>query len=453
MQITSGGPILMAQVENEYGSFGSDAEYMGKLRQALVDGGFNIPMFACNPPYDIHKGFRKDLFQVANFGSDPEKGFKTLREFQSTGPLMCGEFYPGWFDTWGASHHLGNTPRYLADLEYMLNHGASFSIYMVHGGTTFGMWSGADRPFKPDTSSYDYDAPISEAGWCGEKFRVTRELMSKYLMPGEKLPDPPAANPVMSVPEFTLNETAGIFENLPAAVSDASPRNMEAYDQEHGCILYRTTLSAGSAATLRADSVRDFAWVFLDGKQIGVMDRRWTNNEVRLPERSGEARLDMLVEAMGHLNYGRPMEDRKGLRTPVQLVCGDTNLTFSGSWQVYPLRLDKPMLRSLKWRKEAANGPAFWRGTFGLDKAADTFLDLRSWGKGVIWVNGHCLGRYWNIGPTQTAYLPGPWLHKGRNEVVILDLLGPTKPVMAGVEKPVLDQLRPELDFGGVAGK
>ena len=144
------------------------------------------------------------------------------------------------------------------------------------------------------------------------------------------------------------------------------------------------------------------------------------------------------------------MEDRKGLRAPVQLVCGDTNVTFSEAWQVYPLRMDKPMLRSLKWRKEAANGPAFWRGTFELDKAADTFLDLHSWGKGVIWVNGHCLGRYWNIGPTQTAYLPGPWLHKGRNEVVILDLLGPTKPVIAGLEKPVLDRLRPDLDFGGL---
>jgi beta-galactosidase len=453
MQITKGGPILMAQVENEYGSFGSDAEYMGKLRQALLDGGFDIPLFACNPPYDIHKGFRKDLFQVANFGSDPAKGFKTLREIQPAGPLMCGEFYPGWFDTWGASHHLGNTPRYLADLEYMLKHGASFSIYMVHGGTTFGMWSGADRPFKPDTSSYDYDAPISEAGWCGEKFRVTRELMSKYLMPGEKLPDAPAANPVISVPEFSLNETAGIFENLPASVSDDSPRNMEAYDQEHGCILYRTTLPAGSAATLRAEMVRDFAWVFLDGKKIGVMDRRSTNNEVQLPERSGEARLDLLVEAMGHLNFGRPLDDRKGLRAPIRVVCGDTNLTLSGSWQVYPLRMDKPMLQSLKWRKEATNGPAFWRGTFALDKAADTFLDVSSWGKGVLWVNGHCLGRYWNIGPTQTAYLPAPWLHKGQNEVVIMDLLGPTKPVVAGLEKPVLDQLRPELDFGGLAGK
>jgi beta-galactosidase len=210
---------------------------------------------------------------------------------------------------------------------------------------------------------------------------------------------------------------------------------------------------AGSAATLRAEGVHDFAWVFLDGKQVGIMDRRWTNNEVRLPERSREARLDMLVEAMGHLNFGRPMDDRKGLRAPVGLVCGDTNMTLSGSWQVYPLRLDKPMLRGLKWRREAANGPAFWRGAFALDKVADTFLDLSSWGKGVVWVNGHCLGRYWDIGPTQTAYLPAPWLHKGENEVVILDLQGPSKPVMAGLEKPVLDRIRTELDFSAPAGK
>ncbi len=451
MQITRGGPILMAQVENEYGSFGHDAEYMGKLRQVMLDSGFNIPLFACNPPGDLRKGFRKDLFQVVNFGNGPEKALNTLRELQPSGPLMCGEFYPGWFDTWGAPHHLGNTPQYLADLEYMLKRGASFSIYMAHGGTTFGLWSGADRPYKPDTSSYDYDAPISEAGWCGEKFQLTRELMSKYLMPGEKLPDAPTANPVMSLPEFSLNETAGIFENLSAPLVDDCVTNMEAYGQGHGCILYRTSLPAGSAATLRFEAVSDFAWAFLDGKKIGVMDRRSTNYEVQLPERAGTARLDLLVEAMGHLNYGRVMNDRKGLRGPVRMVCGDTNAILSASWEVYPLRLNEKMLRRLKWSEGIAKEPAFWRGSFKLDKPADTFLDLRSWGKGVVWVNGHCLARYWNIGPTQTAYLPAPWLRKGRNEVVILDLLGPSKPVLAGLQKPILDQLRPELDFSAPA--
>ncbi|RYD45925.1 MAG: beta-galactosidase, partial [Verrucomicrobiaceae bacterium] len=160
LQVTKGGPILMAQVENEYGFYGKDAEYMGKMRQAMIDAGFDIPLFACNPTGNLNNGRRDDLFNVVNFGSDPATGFKKLREIQPKGPLMCGEFYPGWFDTWGAPHHLGKTDQYLKDLEYMLKEGASFSIYMAHGGTSFGMWAGADRPFKPDTSSYDYDAPI-----------------------------------------------------------------------------------------------------------------------------------------------------------------------------------------------------------------------------------------------------------------------------------------------------
>ena len=168
------------------------------------------------------------------------------------GRLCAGEFYPGWFDTWGAPHHTGNTPRYLADLEYMLKAGASFSIYMVHGGTTFGFWTGADRPFKPDTSSYDYDAPISEAGWPTEKFFKTRELFARYLLPGETIPEPPAKNPVVTLAPVEATVCAPLLENLPAGVSDSRPRAMEQYDQGYGCILYRTTLPAGPEAVLEA---------------------------------------------------------------------------------------------------------------------------------------------------------------------------------------------------------
>jgi len=447
LQITRGGPILLAQVENEYGSFGSDVEYMGRLRQALLDGGFDVPLFSCNPAGDLRRGMRSDLFQVVNFGRDPQNGFKALRAVQPSGPLMCGEFYPGWFDIWGAPHHLGNTPQYLADLGYMLAHGASFSIYMAHGGTSFGLWSGADRPFKPDTSSYDYDAPISEAGWIGEKFRLTRELISQYLAPGEKLPNPPPANPVIAIPAFTLNETAPVFDNLPSPVNDTAPRNLEAYDQGHGCAVYRTELPAGAAATLSVESVHDFAWVFLDGKQIGVMDRRSRRYQVQLPTLEKSARLDILVESVGHVNFGNEIHDRKGLQGPMRLMTAEAAKDLTGQWQVYPLRLDEPMLSGLKWKTVPAGGPSFWRGNFVVKNPADTFLDLRQWGKGVVWVNGHCLARYWNIGPTQTAYLPGPWLHAGTNEIVILDLLGPQQPVIAGLENPILDQVRPALDF------
>ena len=442
LQITRGGPILMVQVENEYGFLGKDVQYMGELRQALIDAGFNVPLFACNPPYNLKNGFRSDLFPVVNFGSDPAGSFKSLREVLPQGPLMCGEFYPGWFDTWGSPHHTGNTSRYLGDLEYMLKHDESFSIYMAHGGTTFGLWSGADRPFKPDTSSYDYDAPISEAGWPTEKFFQTRKLFAQYLLPGESIPEPPAKNPVMSLEPVELTGSAPMFANLGKAAASKTPLSMEKYDQGHGCILYRTTIPAGEAGTIDLGAVHDFGFVFLDGKQLGIADRRTSSFKIKNPARTQSATLDVLIEAMGRVNFGEEVHDRKGIRGPVKLDGNELS-----DWKVFSFPLDKKMLGRLHFQKGAATGPAFWRGSIQVAKPADTFLDLRSWGKGVVWINGHCLGRYWNIGPSQTAYVPGPWLKKGKNEIVILDLLGPEKPVVAGLEQPILNELHPEKDF------
>ncbi len=444
LQITHGGPIIMAQVENEYGFYGRDAGYMNEIRKALLDAGFDVPLFECNPPDVMKNGMLTNLFQAANFGSDVQRNFAKLRALQPQGPLICSEFYPGWFDTWGATHHYGDQTKYLANLKLMLDDGASFSIYMAHGGTTFGLWSGCDRPFKPDTSSYDYDAPISEAGWATPKFYATRELFSRYLLPGEKLPEPPAANPVVSFAPVELTEVAPVFANLPPAIKDETPRNMEAYDQGYGCILYRTKIPAGAAATLEATAIHDFGYVFLDGQRVGILDRRNANSKVVLPARSQEAQLDILVEPQGRINFGPEMADRKGLIAPVKL--GGEVLT---GWEIYNLPLDEQMLAGLKYTniKPPANAPAFWRGTFTLDKVGDTFLDLHNWGKGDVWVNGHCLGRYWNIGPTQTAYAPGCWLHAGANEIVILDTIGSENHTVAGLEKPVLNELHPERDF------
>lgn len=448
LQITKGGPLLMVQVENEYGSFGNDAEYMGALRQALIDGGFNVPLFACNPAGAIANGYREDLFQVVNFGrGSAVSSFEALRKIQKSGPLMNGEYYPGWFDMWGRPHHTGSIPDYLADLDYMLSNGMSFSIYMAHGGTSFGLWSGADRPFNPDTSSYDYDAPISEAGWVTEKFTRTREVVSKHLAEGEKLPDVPAANPVIAIAPFTLSEAAPIFANLRKAKSDDQPRTMEAYDQSRGCMVYRTTLPAGPGGALTVNEVHDFAWIFLDGKPAGAMDRRTKKYRVDLPARSKPMQLDVLLEAVGRVNFGREVFDRKGLHGPVQFTAEGAAPADLKAWQVYSLPLDQNELAALKFKKATAAVPAFWRGSFKLSATGDTFLDMHAWGKGVVWVNGHCLGRYWNIGPTQTMYLPGPWLRKGRNDVIVLDLLGPREPTLSGQTKPVLDELHPELDF------
>jgi beta-galactosidase len=451
LQITHGGPLLMVQVENEYGSFGKDTEYMGALRQALIDGGFNVPLFACNPPGAIGSGYRDDLFQVVNFGSNPQGAFEKLRVYQKTGPLMNGEFYPAWFDMWGRGHRTGDVNRYINDLDYMLKNRRSFSIYMAHGGTTWGLWSGADRPFSPDTTSYDYDAPISEAGWVTEKFTRSRELFSKYLQPGETIPEPPAPNPVIAIAPFKVEACAPVFANLPVPVADETPRTMEFYNQGRGCINYRTTIPPGPACALSAKEVHDFAWVFLNGKQVGIMDRRSKRYRVALPARTAPMKLDIFIEAMGRVNFGREVFDRKGLVAPVTMAPASGAPVELKNWQVSSLPLDAAELAGLKYlpanAKGIPTGPAFWRGTFAVAKPGDTFLDVRTWGKGVVWVNGHCLGRFWNIGPTQTMYLPGPWLKAGRNEVTVLDLLGPTSPTLAGLEKPILNEVRLDLYF------
>jgi beta-galactosidase len=445
LQITRGGPIIMVQAENEYGFYGDDAEYMGEIRQALLDAGFDVPLFACNPKDQLRRGWRDDLFPVVNFGTDPRGAFQALRRVLPTGPLMCGEFYPGWFDTWGAPHHTGNTEQYLADLKYMLDNKASFSIYMAHGGTTFGFGTGADRPFKPDTSSYDYDAPISEAGWATDKFWKTRELFAKYLQPGETLPDPPAKNPLIAIAPVRATEVAPLFVNLAAPREDAVPRSFEAYDQNYGCILYRTKLPAGPAAQLTVDAAHDVGQVFLDGKRIGYFDRRSRAYAVDLPARDADATLAILVEAMGRVNFGVEVHDRKGLHAPVRI--GDAVLT---DWEIYNIPLDNAMLGKLNFESLAESaqvGPMFYRATVNVDEPGDTFLDMRPWGKGFAWVNGHNLGRYWNIGPQQTMYIPGPWLKPGANEIVILDLFGPTEPTVAALAEPIINELRPELDI------
>lgn len=457
LQVTKGGPILMVQVENEYGFFGTDAEYMGEIREALKDSGFTVPLYACNPRTRIGKGYRADLFQVANFGPGIwPKALPMLRNYQTNGPLMSGEYYPGGVGVWGQKTDAAKASAFAKDLQMFLKQGISFNIYMVHGGTTFGLVNGGETPFKPFVSSYDFSAPISEAGWPTDKFFACRDVFLKFLAPGEKLREMPATNPVIAVPPFELTATAPVLENLPKPIAVASPQPMEQFNEGLGCIVYRTQLSAGPAGVLHLFAPHDFGWCFLDGKQIGgVMDHRKHSGDpeeisLDLPERTNDVRMDLFIEAMGRPNFFGPGQmDRKGLLGPVLFDVKDGGeWRLLKNWEVFPLPLDAAELAALKFKTNSAvTGPVFWRGAFELAKTGDTFLDLRSWGKGVAWVNGHCLGRFWNIGPQQTLYCPGVWLKSGRNEVTVLDVAGPASPKISGCEKPILDELHAELDF------
>jgi beta-galactosidase len=448
MQVTQGGPILMVQVENEYGFFADDLEYMRILRQALLDAGFDVPLFQCNPTNAVAKTHIPELFSVANFGSDPARGFNALAAVQQ-GPLMCGEYYSGWFDTWGAPHRRGGVANAVADIAAMLKANGSFSLYMAHGGTTFGLWGGCDRPFRPDTSSYDYDAPIGEAGWIGEKFDAYRDAITPFLAPGETLPEPPPRNPVMTIPAFALTESASVFASLPArALKDVSPRPIEQYDISRGLVAYRTTLPAGPAGVLEAAKLRDLAWVYVDGKEVGTMDTRHRRFKVDLPARGKSVTVDILLYTIARVNFGVEIHDRKGLHGPVRFRPKDGVPQPVENWEIRAIDFDADgVLPHIAFKRGRAKGPAFWRGSFDAGRGADTFLDMSSWGQGIVWINGRCLGRYWSIGPTQTMYLPGPWIRRGRNEVVVLDLTGPQEARIAGRAEPILDQLHREKDL------
>jgi beta-galactosidase len=441
LQITRGGPIIMVQVENEYGSYGSDKQYIGILRDYLRQAGFEVPLFTCDGPTQLKNDTRDDLFCVVNFGGGPESNFKALRQIRPKGPLMCGEYYPGWFDSWGKPHHVGNTATIVNELGWMLEHRASFSIYMVHGGTSFGFSAGANcPPFSPQVTSYDYDAPISEAGWDTPKFHALRDLFRKHLADGETLPEVPPRPPVTKIGEVEFNEVAPLFSNLPAGKPASRPKPMELCDQPHGCILYRTQLPAGGPGVLRITELHDYGLVFLDGKKLATLDRRRNQSTVQLPARAAAGQLDLLIDTFGHVNYGACLHDRKGITEKVEVISGGNATELTG-WEIFNLPLDQASLHRLKFQHGETPGPAFYRASFKLEHGGDTFLDLSTWGKGVVWVNGHNLGRFWDIGPHQTLYCPAPWLKKGRNELIVFELNGASRHTISGLTEPILNRV------------
>ncbi|WP_316783420.1 beta-galactosidase [Pedobacter frigiditerrae] len=442
LQINKGGNILMVQVENEYGSYGSDKAYMNIIKSNLQEAGFTVPLFHCDGPSQLKADHPDGLFAVVNFGSNPEANFKALRDLQPTGPLMCGEYYPGWFDSWGRPHHKGDTKRIVNELKYMLDQKASFSIYMVHGGTTFGTYAGANSPpYLPQTSSYDYDAPIDEAGNPTEKFYALRELFGKYLQEGEQLTPIPAKHKSQTLASVKFNSFSALNQNLPKATLSETPMLMEDLNQDFGCVMYKANISAGAKTMLTFDELHDYALVYLDNKLIGSLDRRKSKFSIELPARIKATQLSVLVEATGRVNYGGHMHDRKGIHGRVFLI-DENKKTEIKNWKNYPIRLGDVTI-PVKYQAFAKQKPeaGFYKGTFTVNTIENTYLNVSKWNKGLVWVNGHCLSRYWSIGPTQTMLVPKSWLKKGLNEVVVFDLYGSAKPELTFLDHPILDQV------------
>jgi beta-galactosidase len=450
LQITRGGNIIMVQVENEYGAYAVDKPYVSAIRDIVKSAGFTeVPLFQCDWSSTFDRNGLDDLLWTINFGTGAniEQQFKRLREARPETPLMCSEFWSGWFDHWGRKHETRPAKSMVQGIKDMLDRNISFSLYMAHGGTTFGHWGGANNPsYSAMCSSYDYDAPISEPGWTTDKYFQLRDMLKNYLPAGEQLPEIPEAFPVIEIPEVEFTQVAPLFSNLPEAKESMDIQPMEAFDQGWGTILYRTTLQepVENGTTMKITEVHDWAQVFADGKLLARLDRRRGEFALQLPVLKKGTRIDILVEAMGRVNFDESIHDRKGITEKVELVRGKQSAELK-NWTVYSFPVDYSFVQDKRYKNGTAQTmPAYYRTTFRLDKVGDTFLDMSTWGKGMVWVNGLAIGRFWEIGPQQTLFMPGCWLKEGENEIIVLDLKGPEKASIRGLKKPILDWLRNE---------
>ena len=456
LQVNKGGNIIMVQVENEYGSYGTDKPYVSAVRDLVRESGFtDVPLFQCDWSSNFTRNALDDLIWTINFGTGAniDQQFKKLKELRPETPLMCSEFWSGWFDKWGARHETRPAKDMVEGIDEMLSKGISFSLYMTHGGTSFGHWAGANSPgFAPDVTSYDYDAPINEWGLATPKFFELRKMMAKYN-DGKKMPAiPKAPMSIVTVPKFQLSEFASIAFGVDS-ITKSGLKTFEEMDMGWGSMLYRCVLPEIPSASTLSANIHDFGQVFLNGKYIGKVDRVKNEKTVNLPAVKKGDELMILVEGMGRINFGRAIKDFKGIVGDVTITTeyGNNEYTIKPkTWASCTIPDDyQTAIHALNRAKQAKStrviGKAgYYRGYFNLKKVGDTFLDFETWCKGQVYVNGHAMGRIWSIGPQQTLYVPGCWLKKGRNEVVVLDVVGPRNAVVWGQAKPELNKLQLE---------
>ena len=456
LTIQNGGPIIMVQVENEYGSYGKNKPYVSEIRDCLRSVGFDkVALFQCDWSSNFTDNGLDDLVWTMNFGTGAniDDQFRKLKSLRPDAPLMCSEFWSGWFDKWGGKHETRSSKDMVAGMKEMLDKNISFSLYMTHGGTSFGHWAGANSPgFAPDVTSYDYDAPINEYGQATPKYTELREMLQQYSK--KKLPAVPKAISVTTVPSFRFTEWAPVFDNLPEPIASEKVKTMEEFNQGWGSILYRTVLpELKKPAKLHIAGGHDYLQIYVDGKYIGNLDRRNGDKDLVLPSCRKGAQLDILVEAMGRINFGRAIKDFKGIEGTVDLtidIDGNDytaqlknwkNYLFPDTYEFMKKQAYKP-LTDVKPLKNGDRVPGYYKAQFTVNKIGDTFLNFETFGKGLVYVNGHGLGRIWEIGPQQTLFCPGCWLKKGKNEIIVLDIVGPTEAKSEGLSKPIIDKLQ-----------
>ncbi|MBW8687680.1 beta-galactosidase [Chitinophaga sp. B61] len=420
LQITNGGPIIMVQVENEYGSFGNDRDYMLKIKELWEQNGITVPFYTADGPVAalLEAGSVPGAAIGLDSGSS-EGDFAAAEKQNPDVPSFSSESYPGWLTHWGEKWARPDMAGIVKEVKFLMDTKRSFNLYVIHGGTNFGFTAGANsggKGYEPDLTSYDYDAPINEQGDTTAKYMALRSLIASYSK--KKLPAIPKAIPTITIPEFQLKPFTSIWENLPPAVKSVQPKTFEAYGQDYGYMVYKTMLIGHKSGKLDILELHDYATVFLNGKYIGKIDRRLGEHSIELPKSDvKDPILEIFVEGMGRINFAQAMLDRKGITDRVTL----NGMTLM-NWDVYGLPMKSEFVQQLQPSKTGdVKEGEFFKATFTLANTGDTYLDMSNFKKGMVWVNGHNLGRYWEIGPQKRLYCPAPWLKKGENEIIVLD--------------------------------
>lgn len=429
--ITNGGNILMVQVENEYGVYAGDKVYLNGIKNTLLTAGVDVPLFHCDwaGKNYFDNAHIDGVMPSINFGGDAQKNFSIFEKYAPDAPKFNSEFWTGWFDYWGGKHEVHSVKEKLDDFKWMIDNNVSVNLYMFHGGTSNGFFAGANGSnsyYTPYTTSYDYDALLNENGEPNDKYFAFRKvILDKY--PDLRLPELPVPMKKIEIPEIQLKPFASLKDNLPEAKIFDIPQNMEALDQASGLILYAHEFAGALNGNLLIKRVMDRATIYLDNKKIGVLDRRLNQSTLPFTAGPGKHRLEILVEHMARVNFGNAIDqERKGITEGVYI-----NGKELKSWKHYTLPLTN--VDQFKASAIKAGYPHLYTATFDLSEVGDTYLDTRNLDKGLLWVNGRLIGRYWFIGPQQTLFMPGCWLNKGKNEIKVLEMGNPKNPGVKGI--------------------
>ncbi len=426
LQVTNGGPIILFQIENEYGYYGNDKEYLNALKQIMIDNGVDVPFVTSDGPWGeaIEAGNPDGVLATGNFGSNTVEQFRQLSLHTDGGPLMCMEFWVGWFDAWGNDNHAtSDLETNKKDFEDLLRLGNA-NIYMFHGGTNFGFMNGSNysATITPDVTSYDYDGVVSEAGDITEKYKAFQKIASKYNKTLDETEIPPIKRKAFG--KLNVSDKVSLFEVIDD-ISEKSvssyPKSMEKLGQGYGYTLYRSNIGKSRKIdNFRIVGGNDRALIYANREHVAtIYDKELLEEHTFELKESPEVTLDILMENLGRVNFGPFIEEqRKGIDKGVLI-----NGHYQSGWEMYTLPLDN--VSKIDFSKRYVDKePAFYKFELEIEEPADTFVDTKGFAKGNVFVNGFNLGRYWEIGPQKRLYLPAPLLKKGKNEIVVFETEG-----------------------------